>query len=211
MTGRQAGRSRRPLLWLGLTLGVIAVVTILVPAERTLGSSLGLIIYHGAWAWTGQLTFAAAGLTGLAGLLLGRHNCPIVHTWSQALGHTGLLFWLTYLPMSLLVMQLSWGGLFLDEPRWRVPFSFGVVAVLLQVGLSLLGKPALTSMANLLFGLALNISLRLTQNVLHPDDPIAQSGSGTIRLAFISLLCLSLLVSFQIARLLTKKNTATND
>jgi hypothetical protein len=48
-----------------------------------------------------------------------------------------VVFWLTYLPLSLLVQQMNWGGIFWDEPRWRISLMFGMVGLLLQVGLAL--------------------------------------------------------------------------
>lgn len=179
-----------------LTFAVIAVVTALGPTEKTLGANIRLITLHGAWVWTGKIAFALAALTGLLRLVTRR----VVWTdWSLALGRTGLFFWLTYLPMSLLMMQLNWGGFFFDEPRWQVPFSFGVVAVLVQVALALFSQPDLTALGNLLFGAALWWKLGLTENVLHPDSPIFQGGAFTIQMFFIVLLALSLLVLVQLA------------
>ncbi len=183
-------------LALALTLGLIALTAFLAPEERSLGANLRLIMVHGAWVWVGKIVFGAAALAGAAGLLLRR---PEMHRWSQALAHTGLTFWLTYLPMALLVMQLTWGGLYLDEPRWRVPFTFGVVGLLLQVGLWLASVPWLSSAANVGFGAALWWSLGGLQNILHPDAPIAQSDSTRIQFFFILLLVLTLVLAVQVA------------
>ena len=191
---------RQPLTIL-ITLALLALVTLFVPAERTLGASLRLIIFHGAWVWAGIVSFALAALLGLAGLL---RKSPWAG-WSLAAGRTGLFFWLTYLPMSLLVMQLNWGGIYLDEPRWRIPFTFGIVGLLLQAGLSLIKLPALTSAANLFFGAALLWNLGQIQNVLHPDSPILNSNSRPIQIFFSVLVVLALLVAWQIT-LLWKRN-----
>ena len=119
--------------------------------------------------------------------------------WSLALGRAGLVFWLTYLPLSLLVQKLNWGGIYWDEPRWRVPLAFGVVAAALQVALVLFDRPVLTALGNLVFGLALWIGLANVQNVLHPDSPIFSSGSVRIELFFSALVLLSLFCMLQIA------------
>jgi len=172
-------------------LAATALVTFFGPAERTLGANLRLVVLHGAWVWAGKAAFALAGLAGLAGLLWGKRRA-VLTGWSLALGRTGLAFWLTYLPMSLLVMQLNWGGLFFDEPRWRVPFTFGVVAVLLQAGLAVLRIDWLSCAANLVFGAALWAALGGATNVLHPDSPIFGGDSARIQWFFIVLLVLSL-------------------
>lgn len=179
-----------------LTLALIALAAALGPAEKTLGTNVRLIYLHGAWVWAALVLFAAAGLVGAAALLARKRS---LHAWSQALGYTALLFWLTYLPQSLMVMQINWGGLFLDEPRWRVPMSFAVVAVLLQLGLYFFNQPALTSMANAVFAVVLLTTLHSTGNILHPDSPILNSDARGIQLYFAGLVALALLAAFQIA------------
>jgi len=136
---------------------------------------------------------------GLLGLAL-RRGWP---SWSLALGRTGLFFWLTYLPMSLWVMQLFWGGFYFDEPRWRVPFTFAVVAVLLQVGLWLLNTPdVLTCLGNLGFGAALWWNTLNAEAILHPESPVMNSNSPRIQVFFAVLVLLSLLFGAQLAALL---------
>lgn len=199
-------RSRVKNTWivLALTVITITVITLFGPTERTLGENLRLVVLHGAWVWTGKLLFAAAALAGLFGLILPK-------TWwsnlSLALGRTGLLFWLTYLPMSLLVQLQNWGGIFWDEPRWRVPFTFGVVGLLLQLGLWVLNQPRLTNVANLAFGVALWWQLGGITNILHPDSPIFGSGASGIQLFFIALLVLTLLSGALVTRLVYRAQT----
>ena len=177
------------------TLLVIAAVTALAPAEQTLGANLKIIILHGAWVWTGKIAFGLASLAGLAALMSRK---AAWHSWSLALGRTGMTFWLTYLPMSLVVMQMNWGGFFFDEPRWRVPFTFAVVGVLLQIAYLFLNQPIVSSVGNLLFGVGLWWSLGEITNVLHPDAPIAQSNSLRIQIFYVILLGLGLLAGAQI-------------
>ena len=191
-------------LWLGFTLLVIALATVLGPAERTLGANLRLVLLHGGLVWAGKIAFAAAALTGLTALILRR---KIWHDLSLALGRTGLIFWLVYLPMSLLVQIQNWGGIFWDEPRWRVPFTFGVVAVLLQLGLWIMKRPALSSAANLVFGALLWWQLGGITNVLHPDSPVFSSSSADIPIFFLILLGLCLLAAAQITWLLYRSLT----
>ncbi len=190
-------KNRRNALLLALfTLAMIALATAQAPPEESLGSGLRLILLHGAWVWAGLVTFAVSAAAGLAALVWGK---PGLHAWSRAFGLTGLGFWLTYLPMSLWVMQVGWGGLFFDEPRWRIPFTFAIAGALLQVGLFLLEDARLASLGNLLFGAALWARLLSAGTVLHPDSPVGQSGSLAIRLSFGVLLALALALSFQIA------------
>jgi len=179
-----------------VTLVLIILVAFLVPPERELGTKLSIVLVHGAWVWVGLIAFGAAALAGLAGLLLRR---PSWHNLSLALGRTGLVFWLTYLPMSLYVMTITWGAPYFDEPRWRIPMMFGVVGLLLQIGLTLVNMPVLASAANLVFGVTLWVFLGSAANVLHPDSPIGGSGSAVIPAFFLTLLVLTMLLGVQIA------------
>lgn len=181
----------RGYLWAGLATAalLIGLATYLAPAERTLGEGARLVYLHGAWVWTGKITFGLSALTGLLGLVSGKSRWQEL---SLALGRTGLFFWLTYLPMSLWVQQMNWGGIFWDEPRWRIPLMFGIVGLLMQTGLWLIENLRLASGANLAFGVLLWLMLGNAQNVLHPDSPIFQSNAVNIQLSFILLAALSI-------------------
>ena len=183
-----------------MTLALIALAGWLAPAERSLGARIGLILVHGAWVWAGLIAFALAGVVGLAALALRRAGW---HTWSAALGRAGMTLWLTYLPMSLIVQRVNWGGIFWDEPRWRIPFTFGVVGLLLQIGLALVNDERLLSGANAAFAAALGWSLLGADYVMHPQSPIASSG-GAIQLVFFILLVLALALMLQITLLWRK-------
>lgn len=196
MEPSRSKRADRRLLHLGLSVLVTAGLTLVGPVERTLGRNLSLVLLHGGMVWTGKIAFAAAGLAGLIGLLSRRQAW---HDISLAVGRTGLVFWLVYLPMSLIVQVQNWGGIFWDEPRWRVPFTFGVVALLLQLGLWILKQPQVSSAANLVFVALLWWQLGGITNVLHPDSPVFGSNSSAIPAFFLILLGLCLLIAAQIA------------
>lgn len=188
--------------WLGagllFTSFILFLVTSLAPIERTLGEGARLVYFHGAWVWAGKFAFAAAAAVGLVGLVWKKRSWLLS---SRVLGWAGLVFWLTYLPLSLYVQQVNWGGIFWDEPRWRIPLMFGVAGLLLQGGLVLLENLRFTSAANLVFGAALWWFLGSIQNVLHPDSPILQSNSVRIQIFFFLLVVFSVLFGGVLARL----------
>jgi hypothetical protein len=194
-----AGLRQKPGIRTALLAGnllLIAMVAWWSPIEQTLGPRIRLVYFHGAWVWAGLLTFAFAAAAGILGLVFRRSRWP---GWSLALGRAGLFFWLTYLPMSLAVMQIFWGGLFLDEPRWRIPMMFGIVAVLLQLGLAFLNSNLLTCLANTSFFIALWWNLSRAENILHPDSPIFTSDSIRIQIFFVVLVLLCVLLGAQLA------------
>lgn len=198
MSGLFSSKKHLAFLLIGVLI-VIALVTAFAPVERVLGTNARLVYFHGAWVWSGKAAFAAAAFAGLFGLALKNRRW---HQISLALGRTGMIFWLTYLPLSLWVQQMNWGGIFWDEPRWRIPLMFGVVGLLLQVGLALINDFRLSSTANLVFGVLLWWFLGNIQNVLHPDSPIFSSDSLRIQAFFIALLVLSLISGVLMARML---------
>jgi hypothetical protein len=198
---------RTSLLWFVLTLMAIAALTAVGPAEQSLGTNVRVVYLHGAWVWAALISILAAGLTGLAGLITQRESA---HNWSLALGRTGLVFWITYLPISLWAMQANWNGLFLAEPRWRLALYFAVGGLLLQVGITLIDKPVWASCINLAYALILVYALQTTEQVMHPGSPIFSSSSWRIQAYFIGLTALTLLAAWQMTRLLLKADASSS-
>jgi len=186
-----------PLLGFLLTLAAIACITFLGPSEKSLGSNVRVVYLHGAWVWAALAGFVAAALLGLAGLALQREP---IHRWSRALGRAALVFWITYLPISLWAMQTNWNGLFLSEPRWRLAVIFSIGGLILQIGVSLMEDPAWASAGNVVFLVALFFALRSTENVMHPTSPIFSSDAWRIQLFFIALVGLVSFAEWQLAR-----------
>ncbi len=147
---------------------------------------------------TAEVAFIAAALAGLLGLILKKE---IFHTWSAALGRTGIVFWLTYLPLSLIAMQTNWNGLFLAEPRFRLAIIFAVTGILLQVGLWLFNISWLTSLANILYIIVLRIVFTTAQNVMHPPpSPIFSSGLWNVIAFFVLLNILAWIAGYFLTR-----------
>jgi hypothetical protein len=204
MKNRSIQVSLSPYLWVLLLLAVIALITAFGPPEKSLGENIRVVYLHGAWVWTSLAALIASGVIGLAAIL--RRN-PSLHAWSRALGRTGLLFWITYLPISVWAMQANWNGLYLAEPRWRLALIFAISGLLLQIGLTLIDKPQLTSAANLVFILTLMLFLTGTREVMHPRSPILSSDSRLIQVYFAALVTATSLVAWQSHDLASSKTT----
>jgi hypothetical protein len=186
------------LIWLMATILLILGFTYIGPAEKILGSNIRIVYLHGAWVWTSLAAFVAAGACGLFGVI---SQTPSLQHWSRSLGRTGILFWITYLPISIWAMQTSWNGLYLAEPRFRLAIIFAVVGLLVQSGVTLLGNPAWASIANLVYVIWLILALVNTQNVMHPASPILRSNVWRIQVYFTALCVLTFLAAWQITRL----------
>ena len=191
-----------PLLFFFGIVAIIIIATFFGPEEKALGSNVRLVYLHGAWVLTAEIAFIAAALCGAIGLLA--HFIPaftareaIFHRWSEALGRTGIVFWVTYLPLSLWAMESNWNGLFLSEPRFRLAVTFAVVGMLLQIGLWIIANKLLTSAANIAYIIVLRVIFATAANIMHPPpSPIFNSGNYTIITFFVGLNLLTWLAAF---------------
>ena len=176
---------KSPLVSFLLTVLVIAFLALFGPEEKSLGSNVRIVYLHGAWVLTADAAFALAALAGLFGLAARR---DIFHSWSSALGRTGIVFWVTYLPLSLFAMQTNWNGILWVEPRLRLAMTFAVTGVLLQAGLWVINQKWISSLANLAFFIVLRVVFATAENIMHPPpSPIFSSGNYVIITFFIGL------------------------
>ncbi len=189
---------KSPLLYFFITVLAIALLTFFGPEEKSLGANVRIVYLHGAWVMAAEAAFIAAALAGLLGLVLRRE---LFHAWSAALGRTGIIFWVTYLPLSMFAMQSNWNGLFLAEPRFRLAMIFAVTGVLLQVGLWLFGIPWLTSLANIAYIITLRVIFASAQNIMHPPpSPIFSSGLLNVIAFFVGLNILAWVAGYFLTR-----------
>lgn len=199
---------KSPLLWLLLSSLAVAILTAIGPAEKALGDNVRVVYLHGAWVWASLACILTAGLVSVFGLILRRVK---LNYWSRALGRTGLILWITYLPLSLWAMQANWNGLFLIEPRWRVGVVFAIGGLILQLGLLLIDNPVWASAGNLVFMIILAITLYNTKQIMHPSSPIFSSGSWRIEIYFLALFALMVFAAWQCTRRLYAKDTKGRD
>jgi hypothetical protein len=200
-------RLKSPLILFFATVIVIALLALLGPEEKSLGANVRIVYLHGAWVLTAELAFIAAGLAGLIALSTRRND---FHQWSAALGRTGIVFWITYLPLSLWAMQSNWNGLFLAEPRFRLAAIFAVTGILLQIGLWFINMDWVTSLANLLFIIVLRVTFSTAENIMHPPpSPIFNSGNTVIIGFFSTLIGLTLLAAYFLTKGFLNRNKET--
>ena len=193
---------KSPLISFFITIIVIALLALFGPEEQSLGSNVRIVYLHGAWVLAAEVAFLAAGLVGLLALITNR---AAFHNWSAALGRSGIIFWVTYLPLSLWAMEANWNGLFLAEPRFRLALIFAVTGVLLQVGLWLINMDWVTSLANIVYIVVLRVIFATADNVMHPPpSPIFNSGNYAIIGFFVAMILLSLLAAYFMTRIFLK-------
>lgn len=183
-----------PIVLFTVTLLVMVLLALFGPEVESLGENVRLVYLHGAWVLTAEIAFLAAAGTGILALVTRRMR---LHEWSAALGRTGIVFWVTYLPLSMWAMQANWNGLFLAEPRFRLALTFAVVGVLLQLGLWLISIGWLSSLSNVAFAAVLFTAFSVIPDVLHPPpSPIFSSGLWNVILFFVGLNLLAWIAAY---------------
>jgi len=177
------------------------LIAILAPPEKTLGNQARLVYFHGGWVWAALISFAYSGVCGFYGFISRKANFL---DWSIALQRSALIFWVLFLPMSLWVMQASWNGLFLYEPRFRIPLNFAIIGLVFQLATTILAIPRLTGLVNFLFSAALLLALRNAEYVLHPEMPMLNSQAGILRVIFLALVILLTAACWSLADLINR-------
>lgn len=148
-----------------------------------------------------MLAFGAAGLLGLAGLLLKNR----INAWTRAAGRVALLFWAGYLPISMWAARATWGPSFLQDPSFQKAFRILAVSLIVQTIIWLI--PMRNQIANVL-NIAVSIfvvqQLGQPQQLLHPNGPIRNADSTVIQVYFIFLTALCVALAFVIGRLFAR-------
>lgn len=201
-----------------LLLGNVALIILLSlfgPEEKNLGKNVKLVYLHGAWVLAAEIAFVLAGIVGGLGLLLWAikkfDGGKAAFGWSRALGITGIIYWVTYLPLSMLAMQSNWNGLFLAEPRFRLAMTFAIVGILLQVGLWMMNQDKLTAVANIAYIIFLRIVFANAANIMHPPpSPIFNSGNYVIISFFVAMIALTFSSALLVAILCHKQINKAN-
>jgi len=176
---------------IGAGVLAVAVGVAVVPPDRTLGSSVRLVFFHGAVTWTGIVMAWTAGVLGLAFLLLRRPDARRV--WLVL--SMAALFWAGSLAISFPVMTMTWGGVLWNEPKLLMSAEV-VTALLLAWGVGLVAeRPRLTAALALASLIVMVVLLTITPGAFHPDNPIMASGDmryiGTFGVIVAGLLGIS--------------------
>ena len=188
---------------IGISLVVLAGAALLfawaAPNDVTLKGTSKVVYIHGALVWTSLLTLTAAGVLGVAAVWVKRGDT--MHAWTLALGRTGLLFWLAYIPVSMLASRMAWNAVFLAEPRYTTAFRVLAVGIIVQVIVYLFNRPAISSGLHAVQAVILWVMLLTTPSILHPDNPILRS-APSIQFFFGLIVLACGVAALQVARLI---------
>ena len=188
---------RRAVVALLILAAAVAVLLVWLPAEKTLGEVIKVVLLHGALVQAGLFSFIAAGLLGALYFVTRRQEAFL---WCEALQKTAVAVWAGYVISSMAATYLAWGQLIAwDEPRVR---TSAYVLILALACLALAGwvrDRVFTALVNVISAGAVYYLVKGANIVRHPLDPIGDSPSLMYRLAFPTLLLLVLAMTALLA------------
>lgn len=179
-----------------LFLAASAVLLLFSPAEQTLGGKIRLVYFHVTISMAGLISIYVAGGLGLGYLAAGKKS---LGRWSAELGQWAVAVWFVGVILSIVAMQVVWGGLF-----WTEPLTVAALTVLvLGAGKEYLvrgGSLRLKALANVGFALAVLLVRSNMTRVMHPINPITASDSLAIKLFPTLMLLVALAAIFEFTR-----------
>ena len=181
-----------------LFLVASALIFAFIPPEEQLGSWIRLIILHGILSLTGLYTIYAAGILGVLYLFTKQKS---VGLWSREIGLNSVLLWFVGTVLSLISMQVAWGGLLWNEPHTITALTM----VVLGAGKEYLarsggGKLRSFALANAGYAAAVLAIRQAMATGMHPDNPIGTSESLAIRLLPLLFLGITLAAMMELTR-----------
>lgn len=173
-----------------LFLLISAVILSFIPPVQQLGSWIRLIIFHGNLSVASLYLFYIAGLFGLVAYVLKHHELA---RWSKELGLLSVVIWFVGTLLSLVSMQVAWGGLLWTEPRTISALTITMVGAGKEYLLRGNNAQSRTfALTNTIFAAAVLVMRSTLTFVMHPDNPIGTSDSLAIRLFPMLLLAMTL-------------------
>lgn len=184
-------------LLVAILTGLLVLLLLISPSERSLGGVVKLVYFHGALVRTAILLLILSLPFNLAALVFGR---KVWANWGLSFSLTAVGIWLFHTLVSAITTWMAWGVLVAwFEPRTRFTFllaglggGIALISWLIQdrrftaAGFSLLTIVALVLLPQL--GL-----------VHHPLDPIGSSPSSAIRLFYAGIVAVAFLLGITLA------------
>ena len=171
---------RFPLIFALLVAGW-GLAILLVPPERSLGSILRWVFIHASLTQVALLLFVAAAVMALAYLLgVGR-----LRVWMEITGRVAVALWGLGFLLSMIPARLSWGvWIDLGEPRTQMMLRILAVSIVALLLAAWVASPRFTALTQIVLSLAVLYLNRSTGIIRHPNNPIGESPSSMIPLAY---------------------------
>jgi len=188
--------NRTTILIIALLIVSIATITMISPAEKTLGNFVKSIYLHAAFIWAAIIMFSVAGLLGLIACFSSNDN---FYQWSTAIEYTAISIWSINFLFSLVIQSLAWGGIAWNEPRTAMSIFILLFSFIL-IFASLITKPLkIKGLYNLLMSIIMWFFLVRTGVAIHPVGAISGSPSTAIKAYTLVIALLVLILAISVA------------
>lgn len=166
----------------GVAAAATGVLVALSPEDVMLGAFVRFLYFHGALTWVNLATFTFAAIAAVFYLFRGTENA---YRWASAFRYVSIALWAVNTWMGFESMRQTWGGIKWDEPRLAMTIWVMLAAVLLFGIESLLHRPKVTAVLDILLASGVwygiwTVMLVTAENDFHPDSPIFNSGPEVI-------------------------------
>lgn len=193
------------ILVVGGLVSLAAVLILLSPNEKTLGSGIKVVYVHVASIWTGLVGFL---ILGVLGLLLVATQKKTIRAWVLAWSWMSLFWFALGVSTSVLAAKINWGGIFWAEPRFQMAWKCLIVVLLTHTINLWLDHPRVQGLLAVIPSAYVSFSVWATPLLLHPKQPIRNADAPmiqwTFRLMFFLALALAVWLAFWITRMVLK-------
>ncbi len=161
------------LIIAGIFGAAVATLVFTLPPDVQLGTTLRLVIYHGAQTWVNMATFTLAAVASLLYLILRREG---VYRWAAGLRYLSVALWVLNTGLGLLSSKIAWGAINFDEPRLQATFYLLLGAGLVLAVDFVFNKWVYSALADIAMAGAMWWLILGAANFVHPDNPVLNSG-----------------------------------
>lgn len=144
-----------------------------VPLDVKLGKLVQFVTFHGASTWVNMMLFTVAGLIAIVFLLTRREG---VYRTASAVRYVGLPLWLVNTSLGVVSSQLAWGGINWSEPRLQASFWILIAAAVVLAADFIVDRMPVAAALDALFAAAFWGLILSAPNLMHPDNPVLNSG-----------------------------------
>jgi hypothetical protein len=202
----RVGHSGRLTAALIVVLSVAAALVVaFIPPEERLGSTVRFVILHGAFARVGMVTFAAAGLLGVAALTF----APRLHRWCLGTQKAAVAVWVVYIASSMVATYLAWGvAIAWEEPRVVASGKVLILSLAFLILVLWVGQEKFTAVANTVLAVLSWFAVKSAGVVQHPFSPIGGS-EMTFKVYFGVLSLILLAVTYLVVHWFSLRSPAS--
>lgn len=178
----------RPRFWLvlGGLAAMLIILTVLSPAERTLGAAVRWVYLHVALTQAGLAWVVLTGLLGL-GLLLPFTPLRRFDGWLLPASASGFALYIAGFIISGISQVTAWGGIAWQEPRVLAATNVMALWLAVLIAVALYPKRPLPEAAHAVLAGAVAWLTWSAENVLHPGNAIDTADSLAIPLFSLAM------------------------